>query len=83
MPRDELHMRVDPKQTNSRALALTQTNDSQRDPTLLMPQSGFGRLAKEVWLRPDLRKRLQCMPDRDDLNDADSQANNRVSAFRR
>jgi len=74
----------DPKQTDSRAVALTQTNDSQRDPTLLMPQSGFGRLAEEVFagLRPDLRKRLQCMPDRDDLNDADSQANNRVSAFR-
>ena len=37
-----------PKQTDSRALAVTQTNDSQRDPALLMPQSGFGRLAEEV-----------------------------------
>jgi len=27
-------------------------------------------------------RRLQCLPDRDQFNDVNSQANNRVSAFR-
>jgi hypothetical protein len=61
----------------ARAVLIT----ARRRPLFLADKADSGAM-RVYGLEPDLGKRLQCMPDRDDLNDADSQANNRVSVFR-